>query len=118
METEVDIEEINRFPLGDSRWEVNKTVRRVKYEIRQILPNEIFGHQELIQQLLQEKNHDEKADEVVRDCRIIASTGCEVIYLNKEYFARYFDEPDRAYVLDSHFQFDEEDVKQKIGKLL
>ena len=43
-----------------------------------------------------------------------AVTSCEVIYLNKEYFTRYFNESERAYLMQSHFKFDEEAVKQKI----
>ena len=44
METEVEIEEVNRFPIGRSRWEVQITKRKVFYEIREIAENEVFGH--------------------------------------------------------------------------
>ena len=60
QETEVEIEETNRFPIGNNRWEVLITKRRVQYEIRQLTKNEIFGHQELIALLKQEASYEEK----------------------------------------------------------
>ena len=88
QETEVEIEEENRFPIGKNRWEVNVTHRRVQYEIRQVMPNEIFGHQELIALLEQEASMEEKKFEIVRECRMKALTACEVIYINKEHFEK------------------------------
>lgn len=81
---------MNRYPIGHLRHEVLITKRKVQYEIRQLNQNEIFGHQELIKLIDMEANYEdeEKRDEVVRTCRVKAKTGCEVIYLNKDYFAR------------------------------
>ena len=44
METEIEIDETNRFPIGRSRWEVQTTKRKVFYEIREVVENEVFGH--------------------------------------------------------------------------
>ena len=44
METEIEIDETNRFPIGRSRWEVHNTKRKVFYEIREVIENEVFGH--------------------------------------------------------------------------
>ena len=50
MQATVELEEINKCPVGINSWELQKTKRKVSYELRRIEVNEIFGHQELIEQ--------------------------------------------------------------------
>lgn len=51
METEIVIEEQNRFPIGNGQWELDTTKRKIKYEVKQLDINEIFGHEELIEHI-------------------------------------------------------------------
>lgn len=49
METEIIIDEQNRFPVGVDSWELHTTKRKIKYEVKELELNEIFGHEELIE---------------------------------------------------------------------
>ena len=86
METEVEIEETNRCPVGRGCWELLITRRRIFYEIRELQPKDVFGHQELIKLLEQEDSYEENIEYETRNCRLRAISACEVIYLNKEHF--------------------------------
>jgi hypothetical protein len=50
--------DVNQFPTGKNKWESYTTEKEVQYEIRRVLPNEIFGHQEVIEALQREKDSE------------------------------------------------------------
>ena len=56
METEIFIDEKNRFPVGVDSWEVHTTRRKIKYEVKELELNEIFGHEELIEVVRWQQN--------------------------------------------------------------
>lgn len=58
MTTTVHMSDVNQFPTGKNKWESYTTEKEVQYEIRRILPNEIFGHQEVIEALQREKDSE------------------------------------------------------------
>jgi CRP-like cAMP-binding protein len=43
MTTQVHLTDSNQIPTGQSTWESYTTERDVEFEIRRVLPNEIFG---------------------------------------------------------------------------
>lgn len=49
QETELEIENKNRFPIATDKWEEQIKTRKVWYELRQIGEKETFGHQEIIE---------------------------------------------------------------------
>ena len=65
-------------------WEVHTTKRKIKYEVKELEINEIFGHEELIEMLRWQET--EQGPKPVRRCRIIATQSSEVIYLNLDDF--------------------------------
>lgn len=48
IETEVEIDEYNRYPIGAKEWEIVRTVKTISYKVREIGPGEIFGIEELL----------------------------------------------------------------------
>ena len=56
METEIRIDEKNRFPVGVDSWEVHTTKRKIKYEVKELELNEVFGHEELIEVVRWQQN--------------------------------------------------------------
>ena len=85
METEILVDEQNRFPVGVNLWELHTTKRKIKYEIKELEINEIFGHEELIE-LLRWQEQGENGKKPVRRCRIVATQSSEVIYLTLDDF--------------------------------
>ena len=70
---------------------MHTTKRKIKYEVKDLELNEIFGHEELIE-LVRWRQNGEQGKKPLRKCRIIASQSSEVIYLNLEDFLQVFAE--------------------------
>lgn len=87
METEITVDEQNRFPIGNDTWEVHTTKRRIKYEVKELEINEVFGHEELIEMVHWQQN-GEAGKRPARKCRIIAAQSSEVIHLNIDDFVQ------------------------------
>ena len=64
---------------------MHTTKRKIKYEIKELELNEVFGHEELIE-LFRWQQNGENGKKPTRKCRIIATQSSEVIYLNLEDF--------------------------------
>ena len=91
MTTIVNMQDVNQFPTGKNRWESYTTDKEVSYEIRRVLPNEIFGHQEVIEALQREKDSEiypelKLKDPITRYTTIKALAPSSVIMLNKQFF--------------------------------
>ena len=85
METEIVVDEVNRFPTSVDQFAVHTTKRKIKYEVKEIELNEIFGHEELVAHVRWQQN-GEQGRKPVRKCRIIATQNSEVLYLNVDDF--------------------------------
>lgn len=85
METEIIVDEQNRFPIGVDTWELHTTKRKIKYEVKELEQAEIFGHEELIE-LIHWQQNGEQGKKPARRCRIIATQCSEVIYLSIDDF--------------------------------
>lgn len=48
IRTIVDIESENKFP-SNNKWKVIKTMKKCMYKVRDLMPGEIFGHEELVE---------------------------------------------------------------------
>ena len=130
------VDEQNRFPVGVNLWELHTTKRKIKYEIKELEINEIFGHEELIE-LLRWQEQGENGKKPIRRCRIVATQSSEVIYLTLEdfiqgkyaahmqllmihnlnfffWFALVFGEPQIDDLLQKCFNYNEEDVRKLI----
>lgn len=74
-----------------NRWESFTTEKTVQYEVRRILVDEIFGHQEVIEHLQREKdsevNPELKLKEPIRrHTTVTAVAPSTVVMLRKDYF--------------------------------
>lgn len=48
METIIEIDDYNRYPIGIKTWEVVKTTQLIKYKVEELHERDIFGHQEIL----------------------------------------------------------------------
>ncbi|CDW71420.1 UNKNOWN [Stylonychia lemnae] len=73
VETVIDIDEYNRYPIDIKTWEIVKKTKRFRYKIQELGKASIFGHNELILK-------------VPRQTTIKALEETTILYLNKEVF--------------------------------
>ncbi len=85
METEIMVDDQNRFPIGVDSWELHTTKRKIKYEVKELELNEVFGHEEMLE-VINWMQTGEQGKKPTHKCRIIASQSSEVIYLNIDSF--------------------------------
>ena len=76
IETIIEIEEYNKFPVGNKSWEIMKTVKRLQYRLKEIKAGTMFGYEEMLLG-------------IKRRCRVRCTTVCEVIYINKDEFRKH-----------------------------
>lgn len=135
LETEITLEESNRFPRGKNRWEVITQQKRVVYGLRQINPGEAFGHQELIAEinrirraegqglsLTPGKEDPEEVErlkslEIKRKYRVSAIRNCEVIYINREDFEKIMSQKNLEDLYEGQFIYDETATIKKVKSL-
>lgn len=55
MESQVDIEHTNKYPVGLNEWETRNTCQTIEFQVRKFSTGEVFGHQELVEHILQEQ---------------------------------------------------------------
>jgi len=73
VETIIDIDEYNRYPIDIKTWEIVKTTKRIRYKIEELGKAQIFGHNELVL-------------EIPRQTTIKCLEETNILYLNKEVF--------------------------------
>ena len=44
LETIIEVEDFNKYPIGFKKWEILKTKRQLLYKITDLKPGAIFGH--------------------------------------------------------------------------
>jgi CRP-like cAMP-binding protein len=91
MTTTVLMSDTNQIPAGMNRWESYTTEKTVQYQVRRILVDEIFGHQEVIEFLQREKDSEvnpelKLKEPVSRHTTVTAIAPSTVIMLRKDYF--------------------------------
>ena len=117
MMTEVVIEEKNKFPISYDQFEVTIIKRKVQYQLREIRPNEIFGHQELVDFIRWEES-GESGQKPTRKCKVYAKAASEVIYLNLEKFRKFFDAEQMEGIIGASYFYDYNKIKARVERLL
>eukprot|EP00347_Sterkiella_histriomuscorum_P006891 403351043 len=90
VETIIDIDEYNRYPVDIKTWEIVKKTKRIRYKIQELGKAQIFGHNEMIL-------------EVPRQTTIKALEETNILYLNKEIFMEVI-EPSDIKIIKSQVQ--------------
>lgn len=67
VESIVHIEEENSFPTGLEKWESQTTKREVLFQVHELKVGEIFGLQEIIEQLEKNKADDFESPDAVAE---------------------------------------------------
>ena len=48
METTIEIDNYNKYPVGGHEWEVNKETKTIQYKLYTLTKGMFFGHEEII----------------------------------------------------------------------
>lgn len=91
MTTVVQMSDVNQFPTGKNKWESYTTDKEVQFEVRRVLVDETFGHQEVIDKLQREKDSEiypelKLKEPISRLTTVKALSPSTVIQLNIQFF--------------------------------
>ena len=102
MESVVDLEDSYRIPVGTKSWEIRKTTRTISYRVKEFVPGDMFGHEEIY-------------DKCKRKCSVISGNESEILYMNLNEFNKYFLNKYAEERLFANFpRVHDEDIKSKI----
>lgn len=78
LDTCLEIDRYNRYPLKHDEWEVKKETKRYTYKLPECRAGQFFGHEELIYDLAN------------RNIRAVAQTNVTVIFFKRANFLEKF----------------------------
>ena len=82
METIMEMDEFNTYPIEAQKWEIAKTSRKLVYLVKKLQIGDVFGYEEMI------TNEPRKT-------QVYSISTSEVIYISKkEFFYRKIPQPD------------------------
>ena len=71
METCLEIDRYNRFPLQHDKWEVRKETKTYRYKLQTVRSGQCFGQEEILTNLKK------------RTSRVVALTNCSIVTFRK-----------------------------------
>ena len=111
----VEIFDESVHPQGGHLWEITKTKKRVLYKIRELVPGEIFGHDELIEHYEYVKltgNGDKPVP--IRKYRVVALDRADVFYINIANFYHLFSDTELDKLHDHIIPIDFNQIRDKV----
>ena len=90
LRTTLDISQVNKFPIGHSRWEIRKITNKIRYSLVILKKGEVFGHEELNIENIKLTNSWYNGNPPNRRCEAIAIGKWEIIAVDKKVFWKYF----------------------------
>ena len=108
----IEIEEENICPIEKGKkWLVNNTKKKCIYKIRDILPGEIFGHEELIDHFMDVRKTGDFTKPVPRrKHRIFACETTDIFFVNVGKFYNFFNDLDLEKLLKHCVKIDKNEI--------
>ena len=112
----VEIEDRNIYPhSGDHIWKMIETKKRVIYKVRDIVPGEVFGHDELIEHFENVSRTGEGQRRIpTRRYRVVAQDRADVFFINVAKFYYFFNDVDLGKLRHHIVTIDMDEIRHKV----
>jgi hypothetical protein len=114
LNTIVNVSQINRYPIGHSKWEVKRTKTKIKYSLVVLTQGQFFGHEEVNLNPLEKTKIWWDTQTPDRRYEAIALGKCEVFKISKKVFRDFFNQIDQNMLVAKHPFLDLDKVREAI----